>query len=158
VANLFLGFEFRARGVAGRFAVLDEERMEIETRRLLRSLRVATLHDVRAKVGRLSGGQRQAVAIARALLGDPRLVILDEPTAALGVTETAEVLAMIHRLRERGLGVIVISHNLDTVFDVADRIVVLRLGRRVATFERAATRREQVVGAILGVELEPVAG
>jgi D-xylose transport system ATP-binding protein len=158
VANLFLGFEFRAPGPARHLAVLDEERMEIETRRLLRTLRAATLRDVRAKVGRLSGGQRQAVAIARALLGEPRLVILDEPTAALGVTETAEVLAMIHRLRERGLGVIVISHNLDTVFDVADRIVVLRLGRRVAEFDRATTRREEVVGAILGVELEPTGG
>ena len=156
VANLFLGFEYRAAGVGRHLALLDEERMEIETRRVLQSLRVATLRDVRAKVGRLSGGQRQAVAIARALLGEPRLVILDEPTAALGVTETAEVLAMIHRLRERGLGVIVISHNLDTVFDVADRIVVLRLGRRVATFERATTSREDVVAAILGVQLEPV--
>ena len=107
---------------------------------------------MRAQVGRLSGGQRQSVAIARSLLGEPRLVILDEPTAALGVAETAEVLALIHRLRERGLGVIVISHNLDTVFDVADRIVVLRLGRRVATFERAATTREEVVSAILGVQ------
>ena len=81
-------------------------------------------------------------------------MILDEPTAALGVAETAEVLALIHRLRERGLGVVVISHNLDTVFDVADRIVVLRLGRRVATFERRHTTREQVVAAILDVRDE----
>ena len=115
--------------------------MEQRTRELLRTLNVGTLHDVRVPVGWLSGGQRQSVAIARSLLGTPRLVILDEPTAALGVAETAEVLALIHRLRERGLGVVVISHNLDTVFDVADRIVVLRLGRRVATFDRAGTTR-----------------
>jgi D-xylose transport system ATP-binding protein len=109
------------------------------------------LHDVHAQAGALSGGQRQTVAIARSLLGSPRLVILDEPTAALGVVQTAQVLELVHRLRERGLGVIVISHNLDTVFDVADRIVVLRLGRRVATFDRRTTTREEVVGEIIGV-------
>ena len=122
-------------GPRARSTLLDEPPMEQHTRELLGTLGVGTLHDVRAQVGRLSGGQRQSVAIARSLLGAPRLVILDEPTAALGVAETAEVLALIHHLRARGLGVIVISHNLDTVFDVADRIVVLRLGRRVATFD-----------------------
>jgi D-xylose transport system ATP-binding protein len=126
--------------------------MEQRTRALLRTLSVGTLHNVREPVGRLSGGQRQSVAIARSLLGARRLVILDEPTAALGVAETAEVLALVHRLRDRGLGVIVISHNLDTVFDVADRIVVLRLGRHVATFERALTTREEVVSVILGLD------
>jgi D-xylose transport system ATP-binding protein len=136
--------------------MLDEPVMEQHTRELLDTLGLGTLHDVRAQAGRLSGGQRQSVAIARSLLGEPRLVILDEPTAALGVAETAEVLALIHRLRERGLGVIVISHNLDTVFDVADRIVVLRLGRRIATFERRRTTRGEVVSAILGVETERV--
>jgi D-xylose transport system ATP-binding protein len=146
VANLFLGAEHRHHGV------LDEPRMERRTRTLLDELHVVTLHDVHLPVGRLSGGQRQSVAIARSLLGAPRLVILDEPTAALGVAETEEVLALIHRLRDSGLGVIVISHNLDTVFDVADRIVVLRLGRRVAHFVRRETTREEVVGAILGVE------
>ena len=130
--------------------MLDEPEMEKHTRALLDTLGVGTLHDVRAQAGRLSGGQRQSVAIARSLLGEPQLVILDEPTAALGVAETEEVLALIHRLRSRGLGVIVISHNLDTVFDVADRIVVLLLGRRVATFTRATTTREQVVSSILG--------
>jgi D-xylose transport system ATP-binding protein len=155
VANLFLGAEQHRRGWARLVGTLDEPEMETRTRALLDSLSIGTLRDVRAPVGRLSGGQRQAVAIARSLLGSPRLVILDEPTAALGVAETAEVLALIHRLRERGLGVVVISHNLDTVFDVADRIIVLRLGRRTAAFERAATTREAVVGAILGVG-EPV--
>jgi len=154
VANLFLGAETRTRGLGRLTRTLDEAAMEQRTRELLRTLNVGTLHDVRAPVGRLSGGQRQSVAIARSLLGAPRLVILDEPTAALGVAETAEVLALIHQLRERGLGVVVISHNLDTVFDVADRIVVLRLGRRVATFERAHTTRQQVVAAILDVRVE----
>jgi D-xylose transport system ATP-binding protein len=84
-------------------------------------------------------------------------VILDEPTAALGVMQTGQVLELIHRLRERGLGVIVISHNLDTVFDVADRIVVLRLGRRVATFDRRTTSRETVVGEIIGAQPQPLA-
>ena len=88
-----------------------------------------TLRSVRAEVGMLSGGQRQTVAIARAMLGEPRLVILDEPTAALGVAQTAQVLGLVGRLRERGLGVILVSHNLADVFAVADRIVVLRLGR-----------------------------
>jgi len=152
VANLFLGAEHLSRG-----HVLDEPWMEHRTRDLLCDLKVGTLHDVRAPVGRLSGGQRQSVAIARSLLGEPRLVILDEPTAALGVAETAQVLALIHRLRERGLGVIVISHNLDTVFDVADRIVVLRLGRRVASFVRDETTREEVVTAILGAAVPVMA-
>jgi len=93
----------------------------------------------------------------RSLLASPRLVILDEPTAARGVVQTAQVLELVHRLRERGLGVIVISHNLDTVFDVADRIVVLRLGRRVATFDRRTTTREEVVGEIIGVKPHAVA-
>jgi len=155
---VFLGAEQHRRGLGRISGTLDEERMETQTRELLDTLSIGTLRDVRAPVGRLSGGQRQAVAITRSLLGAPRLVILDEPTAALGVTGTAEVLALIHRLRERGLGLVVISHNLDTVFDVADRIVVLRLGRRIATFERACTTREEVVSAILGVSETPPDG
>jgi len=111
VANLYLGRERRASGLGRALAVLDEPAMETHTRALLDTLRVGTLRDVRAAAGHLSGGQRQSVAIARSLLGEPRLVILDEPTAALGVAETAEVLALIHRLRECGLGVIVISHS-----------------------------------------------
>jgi D-xylose transport system ATP-binding protein len=151
VGNLFLGGEVTHHGV------LDEDEMEEHTRELLRQLAVGSLHDLHADAGSLSGGQRQTVAIARSLLGSPRLVILDEPTAALGVVQTAQVLELVHRLRERGLGVIVISHNLDTVFDVADRIVVLRLGRRVATFDRRTTSRETVVGEIIGVNAQPIA-
>ena len=95
-----------------------------------------------------SAGQRQSVAIARSLLGDPKLVILDEPTAALGVAQTRQVLDLLARLRERGLGVIVISHNITDVFEVSDRIIVLRLGRRVATFKTSETTPDAVVGAI----------
>ena len=103
--------------------------MEQKAVELLSSLGVTTLRSVRTEVASLSGGQRQAVAIARSLLGDPKMVMLDEPTAALGIVQTAQILKLIQRLRERGLGVIVISHNLADVFEVADRIAVLRLGR-----------------------------
>jgi D-xylose transport system ATP-binding protein len=92
------------------------------------------------------------VAIARSLLGDPSVVLLDEPTAALGVAQTRQVLDLIHRLRERGLGVVIISHNLADVFEVADRIIVLRLGRRVAEFDVREASQEDVVGAITGAE------
>ncbi len=137
-------------------APLDEDAMEHRARDVFVTLAVTTLHDPRALTGSLSGGQRQSVAIARALIGEPRLLILDEPTAALGVAQTAEVLALIHKLREHGLAVVVISHNLDTVFDVADRIVVLRLGRREAVFERRVTSREDIVAAIVGARSRPV--
>ena len=105
----------------------------------------------RQPAGELSGGQRQQVAVARSLLGEPKVVMLDEPTAALGVPQTKQVLALIRRLRERGLGVVVISHNLVDVFEVADRIFVLRLGRPAGDFEANATTEEHVVGAITGV-------
>ena len=120
VANLFLGGEKLTR--VGR--VLDEQAMEHKTLELLDSLGVTSMASVRARVGSLSGGQRQAVAIARSLLGEPRIVILDEPTAALGVVQTAQVLDFIHRLRAQGLAVVVISHNLENIYSVADRIVV----------------------------------
>ena len=97
---------------------------------------------MRAEVGTLSGGQRQSVAIARALLGEPRVVILDEPTAALGVAQTAQVLDLVKRLRERGLGVVLVSHNLADVFAVADRIVVLRLGRHAGDFDAAKVTQD----------------
>jgi D-xylose transport system ATP-binding protein len=150
VANLFLGQEEIERGPQGSARVLDEIAMENRALELLESLSVTTLRSVRTEVGTLSGGQRQSVAIARSLLGDPRVVILDEPTAALGVAQTHQVLELVKRLRERGLGVIYISHNISDIFDVADRIVVLRLGRRVAMFTTSQTTPDEVVGAITG--------
>ena len=113
---------------------------------------MTTITDVRAHVASLSGGQRQAVAITRSLLGEPSVVLLDEPTAALGVVQTKQVLSLIHTLRERELGVVIISHNLADVFEVADRIVVLRLAARVATFDVRGVSHEDVVAAITGAE------
>jgi D-xylose transport system ATP-binding protein len=147
VANLFLGTEQLTSPLT---RSLDEHAMEHKTLELLDALGVTSLASVRARVGSLSGGQRQSVAIARSLLGEPRLVILDEPTAALGVVQTAQVLDLIRHLRDRGLAVIVISHNLENVYAVADRIVVLRLGRVAASFDRRSTPREEVVAAITG--------
>jgi len=158
VANLYLGRELFAKGPGRAAYLLDETAMEQSALELLDSLAVTTIKDVRAHVGALSGGQRQAVAIARSLLGDPSVVLLDEPTAALGVSQTEQVLALIHRLRERGLGVVVISHNLENVFAVADRIIVLRLGRRAATFDVRGVSREDVVSAITGAEFGLGAG
>src|SRR5215210_1995057 len=128
VENLYLGREEIAGGL------LDEVTMEQKAKDLLAELSVTTIQSVRGEVGAMSGGQRQSVAIARSLLGDPRMVILDEPTAALGVQQTAQVLALIKRLKARGLGVIVISHNMADVFEVTDKIFVMRLGAGAATF------------------------
>ncbi len=152
VANLFLGGE-KLTGMRG----LDEYAMEEKTIELLDSLGVTSLASVRARVGSLSGGQRQSVAIARSLLGEPRLVILDEPTAALGVVQTAQVLELVRHLSAKGLGVVVISHNLENVYSVADRIVVLRLGRVAAVYDRRMTPREEVVAAITGATSETAA-
>ena len=150
VENLFLGREERSTGgVAAITRQLDETSMERQAHELLDNLAV-TITDVRAEVGTMSGGQRQQVAIARSLLGEPKVVMLDEPTAALGVRQTAQVLALIKRLRDQGHGVVVISHNLADVFEVADRIVVLRLGRLAAVYDAKQTSNEEVVGAITG--------
>lgn len=148
VANLFLGRE-QASGLPGSLGSLSEEDMERRTRDVLQSLSVK-IPSVRRPVSDLSGGQRQSVAVSRAVLWGSQVVLLDEPTAALGVEQTAMVLRLVSQLRERGLAVALISHNLADVFSVADRIIVLRLGRRVATFQRRETTPEQVVAAITG--------
>jgi D-xylose transport system ATP-binding protein len=150
VANLFLGKEEVEDGITGAVQTLDEIEMEQRSVDLLRSLAVRTLRSVRTEVGSLSGGQRQTVAIARSMLGEPKIVMLDEPTAALGVAQTKQVLDLIHRLKERGLGVVLISHNILDVMEVADRIIVLRLGKRVATFDRDKVTQDEVVAAITG--------
>ncbi len=150
VANLFLGREEVSPGPGTVSRQLDEVKMEHETADLLSNLAV-TIPSLRSEVGTLSGGQRQQVAVARSLLGEPKVVLLDEPTAALGVPQTKQVLELIRRLRERDLGVVVISHNLVDVFAVADRIVVLRLGRAAGDFAASETTEEHVVGAITGV-------
>jgi D-xylose transport system ATP-binding protein len=149
VANLFLGQEVVGSGPATVTQQLDETEMEHRSHELLEQFAV-TIPSVRSEVGGLSGGQRQQVAVARSLLGQPKVVLLDEPTAALGVAQTAQVLELIKRLRERGLGVVVISHNLADVFEVADRIFVLRLGRPGGMFETDKASREDVVAAITG--------
>jgi D-xylose transport system ATP-binding protein len=149
VENLYLGREKMADGPGGATGQLDEVAMEKRTGELLENLAV-TITDLRAEVGAMSGGQRQQVAIARSLLGEPKLVMLDEPTAALGVRQTAMVLSLVKRLREQGHGVLVISHNLADIFEVADRIFVLRLGKKAGDFVAADTSQEQVVAAITG--------
>jgi D-xylose transport system ATP-binding protein len=154
VANLYLGQEIAGDELPVPVRPLNETQMEQRALELLDELSVTTLGSVRTEVGSLSGGQRQSVAIARSLLGEPKVVLLDEPTAALGVAQTAQVLDLVKRLRERRLGVVMISHNLEDVFKVADRIVVLRLGRREATFDIEKTTREEVVAAITGASAE----
>lgn len=149
VANLYLGSEI-SHG-----AILDEVTMEKDSWRLLRSLN-AKIPSVRIPVASLSGGQRQTVAIARSLLGDPKVVMLDEPTAALGVAQTAEVLNLVERLRENGHGVILISHNMSDVLAVADRVMVLRLGRNNGTFRVADTNNQEIIAAITGATTNAV--
>jgi D-xylose transport system ATP-binding protein len=153
VANLFLGRE-RLSGSK----LLNETSMEQQASGVLKRLSVR-IPSVRTQVASLSGGQRQSVAIARSMLGEPKLVVLDEPTAALGVAQTAQVLQLIRTLREQGHGVVVISHNLADVFEVADYITVLRLGRQVGVLEAKQTNSEEVVAAITGANLreEPAA-
>jgi D-xylose transport system ATP-binding protein len=156
VENLFLGREEAGDGPTAVLRPMNETKMEKRTHELLSRLAV-TITDVRAEVGTMSGGQRQQVAIARSLLGDPKLVMLDEPTAALGVRQTAMVLSLIKRLREEGHAVVVISHNLADVFEVADRIFVLRLGRKAGDFAVGEASQEQIVAAITGAEFGHVA-
>ncbi|MEU0370513.1 ATP-binding cassette domain-containing protein [Streptomyces sp. NPDC006283] len=143
VGNLYLGRELRKRGV------LDEVEMERRALELLKTLSIR-IPSVRIPIASLSGGQRQTVAIARSMLGEPQLVILDEPTAALGVEQTAQVLDLVERLRERGHAVILISHNMADVKAVADKVAVLRLGRNNGVFEVKSTSQEEIISAITG--------
>ena len=142
VQNMFLGREM------GSVAALDEDAMEARARETLDGLSVRTLQSVRQAVASLSGGQRQTVAIARSVLWNSKLVVLDEPTAALGVAQTEQVLRLVRRLADNGLGVILISHNLNDIFEVADDIAVLYLGAMVAQVRRADVTSNQVVELI----------
>jgi ABC-type sugar transport system ATPase subunit len=139
VQNMFLGRERR------KHFVLDEDSMESAAKETLASLAVTTIKSVRQPVSSLSGGQRQSVAVAKAVMWNSKLVILDEPTAALGVSQTEQVLALVERLGERGLGVLLVSHNLNDVFAVADRIAVLRLGNLVANVDVNEVDSQEVV-------------
>ncbi|MBV8257230.1 MAG: sugar ABC transporter ATP-binding protein [Actinobacteria bacterium] len=152
VQNMYLGRE------AARYAVLNEPTMEQHTTETLAGLRVTTIKSIRQPVATLSGGQRQSVAVARAVMWNSKLVILDEPTAALGVAQTEQVLELVRRLGEQGLGVVIISHNLHDVFETANRITVLRLGRNVGVFEREKTTQQEVVEAITAGQPTKVSG
>ena len=152
-ANMFLGRERLHTGI-----LLDEHGMEQAARQTLTQLSVTTVRSVRQIVSGLSGGQRQAVAVAKSVMWNSKLVILDEPTAALGVAQTRQVLDLVRRLAEQGLGVVIISHNLHDIFEAADRITVLRLGRRVALLNRTDTTEQEVVHAITAGTLERVPG
>ncbi|HTL41738.1 MAG TPA: ATP-binding cassette domain-containing protein [Pseudolysinimonas sp.] len=145
VQNMFLGREETA------FGTMDEGVMERQASETLQSLSVRTVKSVRQKVSSLSGGQRQTVAIARSVLKDAKVVILDEPTAALGVAQTEQVLNLVRRLADSGVAVIIISHNLADVFKVADYISVLYLGKMVAELETKKTNNEEVIGYITGI-------
>ena len=144
VQNMYLGREthdplFRLR----------EAPMEQRTAETLKSLSVTTIRSIRQPVATLSGGQRQSVAVARAVMWNNRVVFLDEPTAALGVAQTRQVLDLVKRLGDQGIAVVLVSHNLSDVFEVADRITVLRLGQTVGVYERAATSQQEIVQAII---------
>jgi D-xylose transport system ATP-binding protein len=153
VANMFLGRERTRRAF-----ILDESSMERSARETLDSLSVTTLRSVRQVVAGLSGGQRQAIAVAKSVMWNSRLVILDEPTAALGVAQTRQVLDLVRRLAERGLGVVLISHNLHDIFEAADRITVLRLGQSVMVLNKSETNQQEVVQAITAGTITHVPG
>src|SRR3954470_19258015 len=153
VQNMYLGRE----DVDGLHR-LDETAMEARAKETLAGLSVTTLRSVRQTVAGLSGGQRQSVAVAKAVMWNSKVVILDEPTAALGVAQTRQVLDLVARLGEQGLAVVLISHNLHDIFEVADSITVLRLGQNVAEFKRTETNQQEVVEAITAGKLTKVPG
>ena len=153
VENMYLGRETRSS-----FRRLNETAMESETRQVLKDLSVTTLQSVRLPVASMSGGQRQSIAVAKAVLWESKLVLLDEPTAALGVAQTRQVLDLTRRLAEQGLAVVLISHNMHDVMEVADYITVLRLGQTVAEFKKSETSQREVVEAITAGTLKIVPG
>ncbi len=153
VANMFLGREYIQSPWR-----LDEPAMEKAAIETLDSLSVTTVRSVRQKVAELSGGQRQAIAVAKAVMWNSKLVILDEPTAALGVAQTRQVLDLVRRLADKGLAVIIISHNMHDIFEVSDKITVLRLGQNVAELVAAETTQQEVVHAITAGKVVTVPG
>jgi D-xylose transport system ATP-binding protein len=153
VQNMFLG-----REETGGFRRLDEVKMERRAKETLETLSVTTIQSVRQTVAGLSGGQRQSVAVAKAVMWNSKVVILDEPTAALGVAQTRQVLDLVRRLGQQGLAVVLVSHNLHDVFEVADSITVLRLGQNVAEFTTKETTQTEVVEAITAGKLSKVPG
>src|SRR5215216_2055403 len=148
-ANLFLGREVLRGGLLGKLGFLDKAEMSRRAQGAFKSLGVG-LQDSSAPVATMSGGQRQGVAVSRAVTWASKVVFMDEPTAALGVVQTRHVLDLIRRVRDQGLSVVLISHNMPEVFEVADRIEVLRLGERIARFKREDVTMEDVVGAMTG--------
>ena len=148
-ANMFLGREVLRPGLLGKLGFLDKTAMRRRSDEAFNSLGVR-IQDTSARVANMSGGQRQGIAICRAVTWASKIVFMDEPTAALGVVQTRNVLEHIQRVREHGLSVVLISHNMPEVFEVADRIEVLRLGERVAQFQRGDVTMEEIVGAMTG--------
>jgi D-xylose transport system ATP-binding protein len=153
VQNMYLG-----REAHDRLQRLKEPIMEQKTAETMKSLAVTTIGSIRQPVATLSGGQRQSVAVARAVMWNSKLVILDEPTAALGVAQTEQVLELVRRLAQQGLAVVIISHNLHDVFETAHRITVLRLGRNAGVYEREKTTQQEVVEAITAGKPTKVSG
>jgi D-xylose transport system ATP-binding protein len=153
VQNMYLG-----REDVDNFRRLDETAMEARAKDTLASLSVTTLRSVRQNVAGLSGGQRQSVAVAKAVMWNSNVVILDEPTAALGVAQTRQVLELVKRLGQQGLAVILISHNLHDVFEAADSVTVLRLGQNVKEYKVSETNQQQVVEAITAGSVSKVPG
>ena len=148
-ANLFLGREIVRKGLLGKLGVLDKKVMRAQAGDAFTRLGVG-LQDMSHSVESMSGGQRQGIAVGRAVVWASKVVLMDEPTAALGVTQTEKVKQLIHSVRASGVSVVLISHNLPFVFDVADRVEVLRLGERVAAFTKAELSAEKVLGAMTG--------
>jgi simple sugar transport system ATP-binding protein len=149
VQNMYLGREIMRPGLLGRLGFMDNADMRVGSKKAFDELG-ATVRNYTGSVGAMSGGQKQAVAVARAAAWAKRVILLDEPTAALGVVQTRGVLDLIRRVRDRGLGVVFISHQMPAVLEVADEVQVMRLGRRVATFKADGTTMEELVGAMTG--------